>query len=366
MTRPLAAILVLFLAGNALADVVIMRDGSVRYGTVEAHDAQTVRFRLERDGISSVAIIPVPQISRIILGPAAPAAQAHAVLSPASSMPATAPALAGTAPSAADPAPALQPVPSASEAELAVYQSRGFLWELAASSVGKGPDDPARLPAADRELWEQAVQADAAGKQGETLDALRHLEAAMHDLPGGLTRLNAIAQRERHESVGTWMARLHWDLINRKYSTGQFDLHDVRDIERPALIALLRQTTAGALEPLKTYFPPVDDKTGVPQAFRVTQLQGITTSNALEVKDKSLFAAAVVLAQLKLEPDMPAIDQAHLTAQLTNVNHVLSRARDLEPLARAAQIRAAQERKAAEEKARRDAAIAAPKASPGK
>jgi hypothetical protein len=365
MRRPLAAILVLFLAGSARADVVVMRDGSVRYGTVEAHDAQTVRFRLERDGISSVAIIPVPQISRIILGPAAPTAPPLTAVSPVSGMPATDSARATTTPAPADVAPA-QPVPSASEAELAAYQSHGFLWELAASSVGKGPDDPARLPAADRELWEQAVQADAAGRQGETLEALRRLEAAMHDLPGGLTRLDAIAQRERHEAFGAWMARLHWDLINRHYSTGQFDLHDVRDGERPPLIGLLRRATAGALEPLQTYFPPVDDKTGAPQPFRVAQLQGIAPANALAVKDKSLFAAAVVLAQLKLEPDMPAIDRAYLTAQLANVNHVLSRARDLEPLAKAAQVRAEQERKAAEEKARRDAAIAAPKAPPGK
>ena len=105
MTRPLAAILVLFLAGNALADVVVMRDGSVRFGTVEAHDAQTVRFRLERDGISSVAMIPVPQISHIILGPAAPAPQPPIALSTASSMPATAPAPAGMVSTAPDPAP---------------------------------------------------------------------------------------------------------------------------------------------------------------------------------------------------------------------------------------------------------------------
>ena len=186
----------------------------------------------------------------------------------------------------------------------------------------------------------------------------------MHDLPAGLPRLDAIAQRQRQEPFGTWMARIHWDVIHTRYSTGQFDLHDVRDIERPALISLLRQATAGAMDPLKSYFPPVDDKTGLPQPFRIAQLQGITPANALEVKDRALFAAAVLLAQMKMEPEMPAPDHALLASQLQNVNRVLSRARDLESLARSAKIRAAQERKIADEKAKRDAAIAAQKTPP--
>ena len=95
--------------------------------------------------------------------------------------------------------------------------------------------------------------------------------------------------------------------------------------------------------------------------FRMAQLQGITASNALEVKDKSLLAAAVLLAQLKLEPEMPPVDRALLHGELENVNRVLGRARDLEPLAKAALVRADVERKAADEKARREAAIAAQK-----
>jgi hypothetical protein len=48
------------------------------------------------------------------------------------------------------------------------------------------------------------------------------------------------------------------------------------------------------------------------------------------------------------------------------VNRVLGRARDLEPLAKAALVRAEQEKKAAEEMARREAAMAAQKKGAGK
>jgi hypothetical protein len=362
MKKLLACILGLFFAELAAADVVVMRDGTVRYGTVVKHDDQVVRFRMEREGMVSVFDLPTPQVARIIITPGWSGMPPRITSAPAASAPDTGPALTEATEPAVETAPAVPPVPSDSAAELAAYQSRGFLWELAASSLGKGPDDLERLPAADRELWEQAVKADAAGNRAETLETLRGLEAAMHDLPAGPTRLDAIARRLRDENFGTWMARVHWDLMRGKYSTGQFDLHDVRDIERRALIGLLRQATTGALEPLKPHLPPVDDRTGVQEPFRVSQLQGISPDNALEVKDKTLFAAAVLLAQLKLEPDMPAIDRALLTGQLVNVNHVLTRARDLEPLAKAAKARAERERKIAEEKAKRDAAIAAQKA----
>jgi hypothetical protein len=364
MIRPLACIFGLLVVGTAMADVVIMRDGSRRYGTVEAHDSETVHFRMERDGISSVAVIPLPQVTRIIITPGAPPAPPPASVIPSSGPAAPATRASPSPDPMADTSPSPPPISSASDAELAVFQSHGFLWELAASTLGKGPDDAERLPAAQRELWEQALKADGAGKSAETLDAVRGLEAAMHDLPAGLSRLDAISQRQRQESFGTWMARVHWDQIHTKYSTGQFDLQDVRDIERPALIRLLRQATAGALGPLKPYFPPLDDRTGLQQPFRVAQLQGITPANALDIKDRALYAAAILLAQMKLEPEMPVIDRALLASQLQNVNRVLSRARDLETLARAVKIRAEQERRIVEDKAKRDAAIAAQKSPP--
>ncbi len=92
---------------------------------------------------------------------------------------------------------------------------------------------------------------------------------------------------------------------------------------------------------------------------------GITRDNALEIKDKAMFAVAVLAAQLKLEPDMPAIDRQLLSSQLANVNRALSRARDLEPAARQALARADLDRRAADEKARRATAIAQQRAAVG-
>jgi len=64
-------------------------------------------------------------------------------------------------------------------------------------------------------------------------------------------------------------------------------------------------------------------------------LSGVTLSNALEVKKKAAYASAILLAQLKLEPEMPAMDKVFISGQLTTVRRVLARAMELEPAAHA-------------------------------
>jgi hypothetical protein len=93
-------------------------------------------------------------------------------------------------------------------------------------------------------------------------------------------------------------------------------------------------------------------------------LQTISAGNALDVKEKSTYAAAVLLAQLRLEPGMPPIDKGILYNQLTIVNRILRKSMDMESMARAAMTRAEQERRAAEEKARREATIQASRPRP--
>jgi hypothetical protein len=83
------------------------------------------------------------------------------------------------------------------------------------------------------------------------------------------------------------------------------------------------------------------------------------------VKDKALFATAVLRAQLTLEPGMPAADRGLLTRQLVTVNRVLTRSRDLEAAAKMAMAKAERERKQAEEIARREAAKQRQKAAVG-
>lgn len=337
-------------ASGLRADTIFLRDGSSHQGVIESRDESELKLRVNEDGVSATMVIPMSQIARIVIthnDPLPPPA-AVATLPPslaASSLPSN--------------QGAGHPVPDPpSEVEIARFKSHGFFSEWASEMEGRGPDDIARLPDAERKLWDQATEADKAGKTVEVLDDLRSLEAAMETLPSGMVRLKSICQTQRSESFGVWMGRTHWQAISGKYTIGQFDLSDVRDIERPTLIGYLKEQTAPALEPLKTYFPPVDDKTGQPQAFKPAQLMGITASNALEVKDKALYAAAVLLAQLKLEPDMAAVDRGLLSTQLATVNRILARARELETAAKAAALKAQQDQRIADEKARRDAAAA--------
>jgi len=336
------------------ADTVVTRDGITRAGNIESRDDQEVRLRITRDGISGVMVIPMSQIARIILG-----GPTFVPTQPPTPALADAPSAATKAGNSA-PLPQIQP---ASEAELKVYASRGFLAELTAGAAGHGLDDVDRLPGAYRDLWNRAMTDATGTRPADTLDALRQLESAMSQLPAGIERLDAITRRQRQESFGNWLALVHWDVIGNKYSTGQFDLSDVRASERPVLIGILKNKTASAVDPLRSYFPPVDESTGLPSPFRAAQLAGINASNALDVKDHALLAAAVILGQLKLEPDMPSVDRSFLSNQLGNVNRVLTRAREMEPLARAALDRAERDRRIAEDKAAREAAIAAQKAA---
>ncbi len=169
---------------------------------------------------------------------------------------------------------------------------------------------------------------------------MRTLEQAFAASPNGISRLDGISRHDRQESFGLWMAGVHWDILADTYHSGFFDLNDVRDVERPPLIGLFKEKTGPAIEPLKTYFPPIDDKTGKPAAFRPAQLQGITVDTALDIRDKALLAHALILGQIKLEPDMPSIDKQLLFTQLANINHILSRTSELEPQARALQRKA--------------------------
>jgi hypothetical protein len=131
------------------------------------------------------------------------------------------------------------------------------------------------------------------------------------------------------------------------------------------LIGLLKEKTSPALDALRSYFPPVDPKTGRTMAFKNSQLSGISIGNAIEVKKQAVYASAVLTAQLMLEPAMDSVDKALLVSQLSMVNRIRSRASTLEPLAQSAKLReqlaqahTQEQQNKANEKARRDAALA--------
>jgi hypothetical protein len=207
------------------------------------------------------------------------------------------------------------------------------LTEFFASAIGNGPGNINRLPQDLQDDWKEAQAADASGKKATELEALRKLEEAFRNA-GALDRLDGLSQKEHNQPFGLWMATVHFAVMSDNYRTGNFDLNDIRDVEREPLIGLMKEKTPEAIEPLKSYFPPVNEKTGRFEAFKPTQLSGITVDNALDVKDKALFARALISAQLRLEPQMPPADRQLLSGQLSALSPIISKCSQLEPAAR--------------------------------
>ena len=212
--------------------------------------------------------------------------------------------------------------------------THGFFQEFLASAVGNGPGNINRLPQNLQDLWKDAQQADAAGKKAAELEALRKLEEAFRNA-NALGRLDGLCIRERQQPFGLWMASVHFAVMSDNYRNGMFDVTDVRDIEKQPLIGLMKEKTPEAIEPLKTYFPALNEKTGKPEAFKPAQLQGITVDNAIDLKDKAQFAHALVFAQIRLDPQMPVADRTLLYNQLTNISHIVTKCSELEPAAKA-------------------------------
>ena len=344
------ALVVASLSISVRADVVTLKNGSTRVGNIVAQDANEIRLHINDGGLEATISIPADDVAKIERGP---------IKAPTLPTPPAAPKIAPPTPASTTPAPssttATPPPKTATTTPSNISTlppTRGFFAELSLSLVGEGPDDPRRLPPDLLALWKNAVQLDAAGKRAAELDALRTLDAAFAASPNGAARLDGLSRHDRQQPFGLWMAGVHWEVLSENVHGGSFDLTDIRDSERAALIGLLKEKTDPALEPIKTYFPPVDAKTGKAAPFKPTQLQGITVDNAIDIKDKALLAHAILLAQIKLQPDMPGADRQLLSGQLTNVNHVLTRANELEPQAKAAQAKADRAKKIADEKAK--------------
>jgi hypothetical protein len=332
--------------------VLYLRDGTTRRGTIDAQTESEIRLRLDTQGIRASITIPRTQVQRVetipdVVKVDAPAQDAR---DPRISAP-DSPHL--PAPSAG-PYAALQ---AKAAEDAAAARSTAAGWSLfGPATTQPAPSAVEELPAPLRDSWLGAIRAESLGDAAGTLEALRILEAGSREIPAGPERLEAFCRKVRAEGYGEWMGRVHWGLIKDKYRAGAFDLRDVREPERPVLIAQLRGKTAAAIEPLKPYFPQIDANTGRPEPFSRKQLEGITAANALEVKEQAALASAVLQGQLKLEPDMLPSDRALVGGQLLTVSRILSRARDLEPAAKMAIQKAEIEQQRAQAKARQEEA----------
>jgi len=328
------------LAGLARADKIVMKDGTEREGVIVDQSPTELRLKIDDGGLQATITISMDDVSSIEKGPvkapAAPTPRAVTTIpapttsAPPRSSPPSSPSTGNSSVNASS--ITTLPAGTMPATTSSLPPTRGFLVEFGASIFGNGPGSITRLPQDLQDLWKNAQQLDAAGKKAAELEALRKLEEAFRNA-NALPRLDALCQKERGQPFGLWMATVHYDVIGDHYQTGIFDLSDIRDIERPALIGLMKEKTGPALEPLKTYFPPVNDKTGKADPFKPAQLSGITVDNCLDTKDKAEFAHALLLGQMKLEPQMSPADHLLLYGQLTNVGHVLTRCADLLPAA---------------------------------
>ncbi|MCL2640254.1 MAG: hypothetical protein FWD53_05365 [Phycisphaerales bacterium] len=326
----LAGLFAGLMCGVSYGEIVEMTDGTTKKGTVIRKTETELHLQVDHGGLKATVTLPMKNVARILPSPP----EEEAVATPE----------AASAPVVAQPKVLVVP---------ALPKTNGFLLELAASAFGAGPDDLRRLQPVLQDLWQDAVKV--AGKEGvggmgggekmereqwvKLLDRLRDLNDAFEPLEGGMDRLEAICKRERNESFGLWIAKVRWEVISENYGVGRFDLEDVREVERMPLIGILREKTKTALDPIRGYFPPTHPRTGKIEPFKPAQLAGITVSNAIEVKKRAAYAAAVLLAQLKLEPEMSGLDKAFVGSQLTMVRRVLERATALEPAAKAAERR---------------------------
>lgn len=316
-------------AGGALADTVVLKDGTRRSGTVVSQDSAGVRLRMDDNGMRVTVAIPADQIAYVEKESTA-----------AATKPATAPATTTTKP--------VTPVTTAP-----AVTTRGFMRELLASATGKGPDSPARLNEAQRTALNKAYNADLQGKHAEVVDALLELHGLMAKEPG---RLNGVSRRVKGVDFGVWLAGARWAVASKNVRGGSINWGDpgVLEVEKPALIAILRTQTEPALAPLRPFMGAMGANGAVGQPTK-EQLAAIQVGNALELRDKSLFAVAVLSAQVKFEPEMPAVDRALLSSQLSVARRVLGRCNELAPQAQALAEKAAREKRIADEKARREA-----------
>jgi len=314
----------------ARADQVVLRDGTVKEGTVVSQGDEGVTLKIDWGGISSTVLIPTANVDHVEIRHANPTTK-PAATRPTLSTPTATPAASQ---------PTTRMAPAAPKKPGRLLQ---VMWQLA---TGRRADwgDPRTLDAPRALLWKKMVASDTSPPE-ETLATLLAFNEALQDQPG---RADALSLRLKGELFGTWLANARWEVWKTHAPVGgAFDIKEITELETPALIGILRSHTAEALEPIKSYMPVPAAKTtgngtstsGGTRVRPADPVLGVTVDNAIDVKEKAAFAHAVLLAQLRLEPAMPTVDKVFLNQQLAEAQRVLARAADLEGKARTKLLR---------------------------
>lgn len=357
----MAALLALGMLGTlaARADRVVLRDGTTRQGTVVARDENIVTLRIGDQGLSMTVRIPTKDIAEVYITPKNPPAGPTAGTGPAPATTAPRTSVGGnsiTEPT--NPSPAAKPLP----APQAVPGTEHFFreWFLLGMGMDAAHYDPEKLPADQAALWNSALADCAARNRPAELADLTTL-ATLPQID--LRLLNKLCYRHHGELLPNWLAEARWEQLPRTNHFGQFDLTTVTPLETPVLIGLLRAATPAALEPVKPYYPLPPSAADLPKAQRPHDpLADIRPATASALKEKAFFAAAIISAQLTLEPTMLRVNQTYLKQQLWNLRVVIARCAELEPVAQAAAAKAAADLQALKLKEEHDQQMAAQKA----
>jgi len=332
-------------APSAWADRVVLRDGRTREGTVLAQDTQGVTLQMGSQGLKMTVRIPAADVAEVQITPLTPA-----------TAPAPSPAPLPATPTPASTLPG-QPVhPAATTRAFKALPAPGtqhFFREWILLGLGRqaAAHDPETLPPDQAALWTKATEDDAKKDHAAELVDL----AILANMPAMDLRLvNKLCYRQLGILLGPHLGQLRWEQMQKKTRMGQFDLSGITALETPTLIGLLRGATLEAITPLKPYYPLTPAQAALPRAQRPPDpLAAITLTKAPALKEQANLAAAIISAQLKLEPDMPLVDKTFLHQHAGNIRAIIAKCTELEPLARAAAEKAERERKINEAKTNR-------------
>jgi hypothetical protein len=338
--------------GTAWADRVVMRDGRVREGKVVSQDAATVVLKIGSEGLSMTVRIPAQDVAEVQITPKDGPATAGAQPAPPPTLgPGVLPPTTNNTLSQRPPAPTTGPATRPA----VVRSTKYFFREAFLMAIGQNASkfDREALPPDQGQLWTKGLEADAKGDKVAEAAALTQLI----NMPGADLRLiQKLCMRQHGVLFGDWLGKLRWENMEGKSHYGQFDLHDVTPIETPALIGYLRAATPQAINYVRSFYPLPPSVLDLPKASRPPDpLATIPVEGATHIKELAFNASALVSAQLKLEPNMPAVDQRFLLQHLGSLRQIISKCAELEPQEWAAAEKKNREAKAAAERAHQEA-----------
>lgn len=292
-----------FCVGVARADLVVYQNGSTREGVVVSQDNQGVRLRQNLDGIMATIFIPKADILRVERRPLKEPTEAPAtqkVETPES-------------------APAVTP---ATGKGLSEPVGRGTFFSAWLQMAHFAPSRLPPLTDDQKELFEKALEAH---RKSDSQLEFKALLALSQSPNVSVETLNSAAFDKVRMSFGRWLAESRWALLQTaKIRVGKFKLDDVQPVERSWLAQDFKAATPQALLPMATYLLDPTKPFSEARRAQVAALGSISVSNCLDVKEKAMWAQALLDGQLQVTPDLTEDDIKLLKLHIGNMRQVIN------------------------------------------